>query len=180
MIQKIISEIIRLIRMAQELALNIGIPNILQPGLVKEMIVSEILGHEIIASKRDADARDRNNPNIKYEYLTCYEGGTGQLDRMFKEPPDKRAESLFRITRNKMIYLAIFYKKDPLRVKIIYEIEPGILLKEAERQLDKSSNKISHVGFSEEWARKNGKVIYKDKKNLPPSSAEPSNPAKRD
>ncbi|MCM8821585.1 MAG: hypothetical protein NC831_02060 [Candidatus Omnitrophica bacterium] len=164
MIQKIISEIIRLVKRAQELALQVGIPNILQPGLVKEMIVSEILGHEVIASKRDADARDRNNPNIKYEYLTCYEGGTGQLDRMFKEPADKRAESLLRITRNKMIYLAIFYKKDPLRVKIIYEIEPRVLLKETERQLDRSSNKISHVGFSEEWAKQNGKVIYQDTK----------------
>lgn len=90
MVQKIISQIIELIRKAQELALKIGIPNILQPGLVKEMIVSEILGHEPIVSKRDADARDRKNPEIKYEYLTCYEGGTGQLDRMFKEPPEKR------------------------------------------------------------------------------------------
>jgi len=181
MIQKIISEIIQLIRKAQELALKIGIPNILQPGLVKEMIISEILGHEIIASKRDADARDINNPDVKYEYLSCYEGGTGQLDRMFKEPPDKREESLFRIKRNKMIYLAIFYKKDPLRVKVIYEIRPDILLKEAERQLDRSSNKISHVGFSEEWAMRNGKVVYQDiKKNLLPSSAEPSNPAVRD
>lgn len=160
MAQKIISQIIELIRKAQELALKIGIPNILQPGLVKEMIVSEILGHEPIVSKRDADARDRNNPEIKYEYLTCYEGGTGQLDRMFKEPPEKRVESLYRITRNKMIYLAIFYKRNPLKVKMIYEIQPNILLKEAERQLDSSSNVISHVGFSEDWAKSNGKVIY--------------------
>lgn len=163
MVQKIISKIIELVIKAQELALSIGIPNILQPGLVKEMIISEMLGHELIASKRDADARDKNNPSIKYEYLSCYEGGTGQLDRMFKSPADKRAESLYRITRNKMIYLAIFYKKDPLKIKIIYEIQPSILLKEAERQLDRSGNKISHVGFSEEWARLNSKIAYQDK-----------------
>lgn len=163
MVQKIISKIIGLVIKAQKLALSIGIPNILQPGLVKEMIISEALGHELIASKRDADARDKNDPSIKYEYLSCYESGTGQLDRMFKSPADKRAESLCRITRNKMIYLAIFYKQNPLKVKVIYEIQPSVLLKETERQLDRSSNEISHVGFSEEWARLNGKVVYQDK-----------------
>lgn len=162
MIQKTIFQIIKLVIKAQELALNIGIPNILQPGLVKEMIISEILGHELIISKRDADARDKNNPAIKYEYLSCYEGGTGQLDRMFKGPPEKRAESLSRITRNKIIYLAIFYKKNPLKVKNIYEIQPTVLLKEAERQLGRSSNIISHVGFSENWAKQNGKIIYQE------------------
>ena len=108
--EKIVSQIIRLLREAQELALKIGISNILQPGLVKEMIITEILDHQIIISKRDADACDKSNRDIKYEYLTCYEGGTGQLDRMFKEPPDKRAESLYRVKRNKKIYLAIFMK----------------------------------------------------------------------
>lgn len=105
--EKIISQIILLIRKAQKLALKIGIFNILQPGLVKEMIIAEILGHEIIISKRDADARVKNNPDIKFEYLSCYEGGTGQLDRMFKEPADKREESLFRIKRNKKIYFDV-------------------------------------------------------------------------
>ena len=159
---RIITQIIKLVRKAQELALTIGIPNVLQPGLVKEMIISEILGHKLITTKRDADACDRNDSSIKYEYLSCYENGTGQLDRMFKEPLDKRKESLSRITRNKMIYFAIFYKSDPLRVKIIYEIKPLVLLKETERQLDRSSNAISHVGFSGEWANKNGKIVYQD------------------
>jgi len=160
MIQKVIAEIIKLVIKAQELALSIGIPNLLQPGLVKEMIISEALGHELITSKRDADARDKNDPSIKYEYLSCYEGGTGQLDRMFKAPPAKRAESLTRITRNKKIYLAIFYKKNPLKIKVIYEIEPNVLLRETERQLDRSSNVISHVGFSENWAQSNGQVVF--------------------
>lgn len=164
--EKIVSQIIQLVRRAQELALKIGIPNILQPGLVKEMIVSEILGHQFIISKRDADACDKNNHDIKYEYLTCYEGGTGQLDRMFKEPPNNRAESLYRITRNKKLYFVIFYKNKPLTVKVIYEIEPEVLLKEAERQLDRSRNIISHVGFSEDWVKENSKVIYKDKSAL--------------
>ena len=161
--QEIIPRIITLVVKAQKLALKIGIPNILQPGLVKEMIISEILDHKLITSKRDADACDKHDPSIKYEYLSCYESGTGQLDRMFKKPLEKRKESLLRVKRNEKIYLAIFYKKDPLTVKIIYEILPNVLLEETERQLDRSGNAISHVGFSENWARKNGRVIYQDK-----------------
>lgn len=164
MAQKIISQIITLVIKAQELASKIGIPNLLQPGLVKEMIISEILGHELVSSKRDADARDRNNHERKYEYLSCYEGGTGQLDRMFKAPRGKRVESLLRITRNHRIYLAVFSKAAPLTVKVIYEIEPTVLLQETERQLDRSANDISHVGFSEDWAKTYGKIVYQDEK----------------
>src|SRR3989338_3938504 len=161
--QRIIGQIIRLIIKAQVLALKIGVPNILQPGLVKEMIISEVLDHELITSKRDADACNKKDPSIKYEYLSCYEGGSGQLDRMFKKPLDKRTESFHRITRNRMIYFAIFYKENPLKIKTIYEITPDVLLKETERQLDRSSNAISHVGFSENLANQNSKIIYEDK-----------------
>ena len=89
---KVISEIIKLIRKAQVLAFKIGVPNILQPGLVKEMIIAEILGHDLIYSKRDADTCDKRDSSVKYEYLSCYEGGTGQLDRMFKAPVNKTKE----------------------------------------------------------------------------------------
>lgn len=159
--KEIIRRIIKLVINAQELALKIGIPNILQPGLVKEMIMAETLGHELIHSKRDADACDPDDPSIKYEYLSCYEGGSGQLDRMFKEPQEEREKSLYRIWRNKKIYLAIFLKSNPLKIKVIYEIEPKVLVKQTERQLDRSRNAISHVGFSENWAIDNGKVVYK-------------------
>lgn len=155
-----IRRIVKLVINAQELALKIGIPNILQPGLVKEMIMAETLGHEVIYSKNDADAYDPNDPSVKYEYLSCYEGGSGQLDRMFKEPKEEREKSLYRIWRNKKIYLAIFLKNNPLKIKVIYEIEPKVLVKETERQLDRSRNSISHVGFSENWAKENGKVAY--------------------
>ena len=33
---------------------------------------------------------------------------------------------------------------------------------ETNRQLDRSTNQISHVSFSEEWAKRNGIVVYKD------------------
>lgn len=165
MAREITRKIIDLVVTAQDLARSIGISNLLQPGLVKEMIIADILGHDLITSKRDADACDPKNPTIKYEYLSCKEGGHGQLDRMFKEPLEKRAESLARITRNSMVYLAVFYKQDQLRVKVIYELEPSVLVAEAERQLDRSRNAISHVGFSIRWAAENGTVVYEDKDN---------------
>lgn len=61
-------KIIDLVLKASELARSIGIANLLQPGLVKEMIIADILGHELIHSKRDAHAP--GNPNEKYEYLS--------------------------------------------------------------------------------------------------------------
>ena len=155
-------KIVALVVKAAELARTVGIQNLLQPGLVKEMIIADLLGHELIITKRDADARDPDNPKIVYEYLPCKEGGTGQLDRMFKDPADKREESLNRIHRNAKIYYAVFYATNQTRAKIIYEIEPEVLVEETERQLNRSRNSISHVGFSEKWVRENGKVVYED------------------
>jgi len=155
-------KIVKLMLKASELAKSIGITNLLQPGLVKEMIIADILGHELIHSKRDADAHAPGVPAEKYEYLSCKEGRTGQLDRMFKSPPAKRAESLRRITRNRKVFLAIFHAANQTRCKTIYELDPNVVLREAERQLDRSRNEISHVGFSEVWARENGGVVYQD------------------
>ena len=155
-------EIIKLILEAATLARRAGINNLLQPGLVKEMIIADLLEHKLIHSKRDADAHDPSDSRKKYEYLSCKEGGSGQLDRMFKEPSDKRAESLKRITRNSKIYFAVFYASNQTKCKIIYELEPEIVLTETERQLNRSKNPISHVGFSINWARKNGKIVYED------------------
>jgi hypothetical protein len=163
MSRKIFRQIIELVVKAQELARSVGIGNLLQPGLVKEMIIADLLGHTLITSKRDADACDANDPSVKYEYLSCKEGGSGQLDRMFKEPLDKRAESLARITRNKMFYFAVFYRTNQIRAKVIYELSPHVVVAETERQPDRSRNAISHIGFSIEWAKKNGKVVYLDK-----------------
>jgi hypothetical protein len=162
MAQEIIRRIIELVIKAQELARSIGIDNLLQPGLVKEMIVADVLGHELISSKRDADACDPSDPSIKYEYLSCKEGGSGQLDRMFKEPPEKRAESVARIIRNRKVYFAVFHKSNQIKLKAIYELDPAVVLAETERQLDRSRNAISHVGFPINWAVQNGKLVYQD------------------
>ena len=162
MSNKVYGEIIELVVKASELARTVGIDNLLQPGLVKEMIIADILGHELIISKRNADAHDPHDPMILYEYLSCKEGGSGQLDRMFRDPPEKRQESLNRIWRNNKIYLAIFYSSNQTKVKVIFELEPKIVAAKTEQQLDRSRNNISHVGFSEKWARINGKIVYEN------------------
>ena len=163
MAQEVYRRIIGLVAQAAELARSIGIPNLLQPGLVKEMIIADALGHTLIASKRDADAHAPGDPNEKYEYLSCVEGGSGQFDRMFKEPAEKRALSLYRITRNAKVYVAVFYASEQMSCKTIYELAPAVVAAEAERQLNVSANAISHVGLSVEWASRNGTVVWQDR-----------------
>ncbi len=160
MAREVYRKIIDLILSATKLARTVGIHNLLQPGLIKEMIIADILGHELITTKRDADACNPNDPSEIYEYLSCKEGGTGQLDRMFKEPADKRRESLKRIRRNNKIYFAVFYQENQAKVKIIYELQPLVMVRETERKLNKSRNTISHVGFSENWVKQNGEIVY--------------------
>lgn len=48
-----------------------------------------------------------------------------------------------------------------MTVAAIYEIEVPVFLNEAERQLDKSRNQISHIGFTVRWVQTNGKQVYK-------------------
>lgn len=153
-------KIIELVLRAAEIARSAGIPNILQPGLVKEMIIADHLNHQLITTKHAADACNPDNPDELYEYLSCKEGGTGQFDRMFKEPQNKRDESLDRIRRNKKVFYAVFYASNQTKVKVIYELEPAVVVKETERQLDRSKNSISHVGYTEKWVSENGRVVY--------------------
>lgn len=71
MARKVYKRIIDLVIQAAKLAKSVGIQNLLQPGLVKEMIIADILEHELITSKRDADARNPDDSSIVYEYLSC-------------------------------------------------------------------------------------------------------------
>ena len=157
--------LIRLVQQAFSLARSLGIPNLFQPGLAREIIIADILGHEVIPAKRQPDARDPDNPNIMFEYLSCKEGGSGQFDRMFKSPIEKRERSLHRIRRNSKIYLAVFYADNQLQVKEIYELDPIAVEEEAVRQLERSTNQISHVGLSISWATERGRVIYRDEQS---------------
>ncbi|WNC21839.1 hypothetical protein RHI63_10705 [Thermosynechococcus sp. GLH187] len=121
--QQVYRQIVDLIRQASQLAQTIGIRNLLQPGLVKEMIIADLLGHELIDSKRDADAHAMSDPSEKYEYLSCIEGGSGQLDRMFKEPPEKRAQSLIAISKGDEIFSrGIGYTQSIMNITQEYEL----------------------------------------------------------
>ncbi|MFM7384325.1 MAG: hypothetical protein ACKN9E_10180 [Microcystaceae cyanobacterium] len=162
MAREVYQKIIELVLQAADMARSIGIENILQPGLIKEMIIAEHLGHQLITTKRDADACSYDDPLILYEYLSCKEGGAGQFDRMFKEPLEKRQESLYRIRRNTKIYLAVFYARQQTKVKVIYELDPEVVIQEAERQLDVSRNSISHVSLNEKWVSQHGSIVYRE------------------
>jgi hypothetical protein len=144
--------VVELVRTAQEIASSNGI-NILQPGLIKELVIAESLGHVVYPSKHGKDASSSDGKD-SYEYLTCKAGGTFQFDRMFKSPPEKRAKSLNRITRNKNVYCVVF--DDPLVIKEVWDIPITTLTKEIERQLDSSKNDISHVSVSIKWVHSNG------------------------
>ena len=156
-------KIIKLVLQASRLAKNIGIINLFQPGLIKEIIIADRLGHRVLVSKRHADACDLKDSSLLYEYLSCKEGGSGQLDRMFKSPPEKRASSLYRLTRNHKIFFIVFYAGDQTKIKVIYELNILKVVEETERQLNNSRNIISHVGFPEQWAANNGRVVYREK-----------------
>lgn len=151
------SEIIDSLKKAQNLASKIGIDNILQPGIIKELIIAEILGHTLIPQKDLPDARDNHNNN--YEYLSSInrqnvitnKGSSFQIDRVTKN-------NLKRITRNKAFYFAFF--EDHLTIEEIYKIETEDVLKEVKRQLNLCKNEIGHVNFLTKWVKSAGERVY--------------------
>ncbi len=139
-------EIVAHIKAAQELATGLGIPNILQPGLVKELILAEALGHTPITSKANADARDSDGR--LYEYLCSLSTSNNfQIDRVTRENRE-------RITRNAAFFFAFF--SDSVTLAEVYRVETAAVLQEAERQLARSRNDISHLNLSGAWVRRSG------------------------
>ncbi len=154
--------IIRLAKRLSVLSSKIGISNIFQPGLIKEMIIADILGHTLVPTKRGPDAMSMaplGKPRY-YEYLTCLEGGAGQIDRVFRKG-SKRRRSLDRILRNRWIYLAIFDENNILYCIRIYRLSPRSVVRHIKRQLIRSRNEISHVTITEKWAKRRGKIVWK-------------------
>jgi hypothetical protein len=54
----------------------------------------------------------------------------------------------------------VSFKRDSLDVSVIFEVDPQVAAKEAERQLNASSNEISHISFSQSWTKVNGTVVW--------------------
>ena len=101
------------------------------------MILADRLGHEVIPDKDKADARD--SAGNLYEYLcSLITSNNFQIDRVTED-------NLHRITRNKAFYFAFF--SDPVTIQVIYEVSTDTVLEEAERQLAKSRNSISHMNL---------------------------------
>lgn len=151
-------EIIKLSQLLFQKAQEIGITNIFQPGLIKEIIIADALGHKVITAKHQPDATNQTSDEF-YEYLSCIEGGSCQFDRMFARPQEKRQKSLARITRNSAIFCVVFYRSNQIKIKAIYKLDIQTALGEVERQLDKSTNAISHTAFNENWLKANAEIV---------------------
>ena len=138
------------IKAAQVEAEKLGVKNVLQPGIIKEMILAETLGHVVIPAKAQPDAKDAAG-NF-YEYLCSLETSNNfQIDRVTND-------NLYRITRNKMFYFGFF--RDPTSLVEVIEVDPNVVLTEVKRQLAASKNDISHLNLSGEWVRKSGKRVH--------------------
>lgn len=152
------SELFDLLKKAQRIALQKhGVPNVLQPGVIKELMMAEILGHDLIPQKDSTDAKDTRGNT--YEYLasirrvnvTTNKGCSFQMDRVTRS-------NLNRVTRNKAFYFGIF--KDHLEVEEIWEVEIPVVLAEVKRQLENCKNDIAHVNFLLKWLEENGTRVF--------------------
>jgi len=159
-----INEIIRQAEKLQELCTKYGF-NAFQPGAIKELKMATILNHNWICNKAQADACSPDGKKL-YEYLSATENGNCQIDRFFKDGAgdqhEKHLKSMQRIWRNDCFYLAFTSENTskPLDILRIYQVSTEEIEKETLRQLSKSRNDISHIGFDEEFARFHGKLIF--------------------
>ncbi len=172
--QWIYRRIIELVLKASDLGRAIGMDNLLQPGLVKEMIIVDILNHRLIYSKRDAEACSINDGNESMD--TCLAGKDGadnwtgcsrRLPRSDQHPCEE--------SREIQLFTPLFLTPTTRRNARGYKIEPKILLLETERKLNKSESDIFHVGFTETWARRDGMIVYEDTKFNRGNAREPLN-----
>lgn len=152
----------------QSVARKIGIDNITQPGLIKELIMACKLEHNVIGSKHNADAIDKNS-NL-YEYLSCQiTAKQFAIDGLHSRPAKKMEEDLERISRNNAIYCGVF---DGVLLQKIIKVETSVLLEHTRQNLlsrDKngsSSNTEHTVNYSLGWVESVGTKVYEEKGTL--------------
>jgi hypothetical protein len=126
--------------------------DVLTPGFLKEWVISEILGHRCHKTKHGPDATSLNNDE-KYEYLSCKEGGSFQLDRIHKN-------NLHRITRNDKFFFASFNKSSGLECVKIWKCDMDVVLTEAKIKINSMSESSKHISFSETWVKNNCEIVY--------------------
>jgi hypothetical protein len=126
--------------------------DLLTPGFIKEWLVSKILGHDCHKTKHGPDATSLDGKE-HYEYLSCKEGGSFQLDRIHED-------NLHRIERNDAFYFALFDKENGLNCLKIWKGQTEIVLNEAREKIARMSESSKHIGFSEDWVEKNCELIF--------------------
>tara|TARA_R110000868_G_scaffold31672_11_gene116016 strand:- start:7 stop:501 length:495 start_codon:yes stop_codon:yes gene_type:complete len=126
--------------------------DLLTPGFLKEWLVSDILGHDCHKTKHGPDAYSKDGKE-KYEYLSCKEGGSFQLDRIHEG-------NLHRITRNDSFYFAQFDKKNGLECKKIWKGQTSAVLEESIKKISKMKESSKHIGFPTKWVEDNCVLVY--------------------
>lgn len=126
--------------------------DVLTPGFLKEWIISEILEHKCHKTKHGPDATSLNDDE-KYEYLSCKEGGSFQLDRIHEN-------NLHRITRNDKFFFASFNKSSGLECIKIWKCNMSVVLEEVKTKINNMSKSSNHVGISETWVKNNCELVY--------------------
>jgi hypothetical protein len=127
--------------------------DLLTPGFIKEWMVAEILDHNCHKTKHGADAYSKDGTK-KYEYLSCKEGGTFQLDRIHED-------NLHRVERNDAFFFALFDKKDGLTCKNIWKCTTDKVLEIVKNKIESSKkNSSKHVSISLSWVEKNSEKVF--------------------
>jgi len=130
--------------------------DLLTPGFVKEWLISDILGHDCHKTKHGADAYSKDGKE-KYEYLSCKEGGSFQLDRIHKG-------NLHRIERNDSFFFAQFDKDNGLKCKRIWKGNTDVVLEESIKKIESMSDSSKHIGFTSKWVNENCELVFENLK----------------
>jgi len=126
--------------------------DLLTPGFIKEWLVSDILGHKCHKTKHGADATSMDGTE-KYEYLSCKEGGTFQLDRIHEG-------NLHRIERNDAFFFALFDKDNGLECLKIWKGPTSAVLMECRDKFRTMSQSSNHIGISRKWVINHCELVY--------------------
>ena len=126
--------------------------DLLTPGFIKEVIIGSKLNHYVHRTKHGPDAYSDSTESVPFEYLTCKKGGSFQLDRIHEG-------NLHRISRNDKFYFGSF-NKDGISLEEVYEVETDKVLTEAKDKISKMSESSKHIGFTYNWVKNSGKLVY--------------------
>jgi len=125
-------ELIKKLRELDEDAKKAGIPNISQPGMIKELILADHLDLIVNPKKHDHDAVSQCN-TIKYEFMTAMEsvlaydqpdGNSKFIKNSFQVDRVSDTEAVkTRLSDVNKVIAGIFLYEDPLVLLRIYEID---------------------------------------------------------